>query len=458
MLINQLIEDENEKDNEELNKVENKWQHFLPPIIPFNIPSNEIQSISINNVKKQEILNVFVVKTRLLSISLIENIRHFIHKQNLLFQSKSGFPYLQNACCDEILRYPSISVLEYFTEQDNIIQKTLNIIMKNANFIDNEKEKRKALVLLKGKENIEIKGKENIEIKEKEKERKTQNIFMTFEQSIYYEIAIYYCKLESEIYPIPEDLQEICENKPMNISDDYYHKNMSIIEKMEFLSKHHMKMDAKKTIHLMNIVNKRNSVVINSILDINPVHRFQSAIEEFQLLNKDLDIILRITDQWIASNYNKIPSQKKEIMSFISRNASKKLNETKLQQIMSVLYNWENYKTMNSTTIIQTMKSILSSFGIIYPSYLSDENTFVLSIPNHWEMTDTDELFLKTQLQNYKNILAEFKHDILLPIFQNVIQRVQPLIIMLQYSWFINEKEDDEEGKEKEGNEERKRP
>ena len=446
MLINQFIyeNDENE-DKEELNKVENKWQHFLPPIIPFHIPSNEIQSISINNVKQQEVLNVFVVKTRLLSISLIENMRHFINKQNLLFQSKSGFPYLQNACCDEILRYPSISVLEYFKEQDDIIQKTLNIIVKNASFIDNLKEKRKAFVLLK--EQIVTTKEDILEKLEKEKEKEKQNIFMTFDQSIYYEILIYYCKLESEIYPIPEDLQEICENKPMKISDDYYNKNMSIIEKMEFLSKHRMKMDANKSIKLMNIVNKRNNVVINTVLDINPIHKFQSAIEEFQLLNKDLDIINRITNQWISSEYTKIPSQKKEIMSFIGRNISKKLNETKLQQIMSVLYNWDNYKMLNTTNILQTMKSILSSFGIIYPSYLCAENTYVLSIPKQWEMTDIDELFLKTQLQDYKNILAEFKNEILFPIFQNIIQRVQPLITMLQYILFDYDNEERKEGK-----------
>ena len=431
MLINQIVEDEVDSTM----NVQNKWQHFLPPIIPFNIEARELQTISPSTSKKQEVLNIFVVKTRLLSISLIEKMREFIEKQNLLFQTKSGFPYLQNACC---LGEPSTSVLNYFQEQDHIIDKTLKIILNNANQIALLKQKRKAIVLLK--ENP--KNENELEL---DKKIQKQNIFMTFEPSIYYSIAIHYCKLESEIYPIPEDLQGICPNKPSNMTEDYYDKNMSMVEKIDYLSKHQLKMDAIKSIELMNIVNKRNFVVLNTPLDVSPIQKFQNAIEEFQELNIDLDLVTKHMKKWITSDYTIIPSNKQTIISFIRRNGSKKFKDNIIEQKMSVLYNWENYKLIPVSNILQTMKSMIRLFGIIYPSYLCSKFSDKINIPKHWELIETDELFLKNELQNYKTKLIDYQIDILIPIFKNINERIQPLITMLEY--YKEEEEEDNDKK-----------
>ena len=102
---------------------------------------------------------------------------------------------------------------------------------------------------------------------------------------------------------------------------------------------------------------------------------------------------------------------------------------------MSVLYNWNNYKMISISNLLQTMKSILYSFGIIYPSYLSSSSFSDIQIPMNWEMTNTDTFFLQKELQNYKKILADYQNELLLPIFQSVIKRVQPLMIMLEYSF-----------------------
>ena len=434
ILINSIVNRNEELEEKE--NVENKWQHFLPPITPFFISAKELQSICPASSKKQEILNICIIKTRLLSLTLIENLRDIIAKKNILFQTKSGLPYLQNACCDEVLQYPPISVLEYFKEQDNkgVIKKTLEIIWKNANRIELIKENRKAFLLLKPKEKIE----EEIldKYKEKDKKRK-QNIFMSYEPSIYYGIAIHYCHLESEIYPIPEELHTICSKKPMNSNDDYYDKNMSMIEKMDYLSKHQVKMDAIKAIELMNIINKRNFVVTNNYIDISVSSKIQIALEQFQEINHDLKIVFKSIGKWISSEYTEFPSNKITILKFIQRKGSIKLNENAMNQKMSILYNWENYKNISISSLSQKMKSILSLFGIIYPSYLGSSNNSI-KIPKHWELTEIDEKYLEKELHNYKNILEKYhQNPILLPIFNNIIHRVQPLITIMNFSFSI---------------------
>lgn len=432
---------------EEKENVENKWQHFLPPITPFFISAKELQSICPNSSKKQEILNICIIKTRLLSLTLIGNLRDIIRNKGVLFQTKSGLPYLQNACCDEILQNPPISVLEYFKEQDNtgIIKKTLEIIWTNGKMIEVIKENRKAFLLLK-KNTTEINnnGEKDDVI---EPPKKQQNIFMTYEPSIHYAIAIHYCKLESEIYPIPEELQNICSKKPMDFTDEYYDKNMSMIEKMDYLSKHQVKMDAIKSIELMDIINKRNAVLPSKFIDISIHSKIQNELETFQERNNDLKPVFKSVQKWISSDYTEYPSNKIDIMKFIQRKGSVKLNDTIINQKMSVLYNWDNYKNISISNISQQMKSTIYLFGIIYPSYLSSEDKSI-KIPKHWDLTEPDQLYLQKELHNYKNTLKMYhKNDILLPIFKNIIDRVQPLITIMNYAvTFLSDNET--EGKE----------
>jgi hypothetical protein len=432
-------------------KVENKWQHFLPPTQPFTISAKELQTVCPTSTKKQEITNICTVKTRLLSLAFIDYLRDIVTKGNHLFQTKSGMPYLQNACCDEILQNPPISVLESLEKQDTkgLIKKTIDIIWTTSNKIETIKETQKPGLLIKGKKGK--KGKtddDDYNTDESVVKKKKQNIFMQFEPIIYYAMIIHYCKLESEIYPIPEDLQLICSKKPMQTSEDYYDKNMPMLEKMDFLSKHQVKMDVTKAIELMNIVNKRNMVFINNIIDITIQTKIETALDTFQEINYHHVDTMKTIQKWISSEYNEFPTTNKVfIMQFIRRNASEKLSERTISQKLSVLYNWENYKNIPISNLLQKMKSIFTLFGIIYPSYLSSKMNSDIKIPTHWEMTEIDTLYLENELHNYKNILQKYQQSsLLLPIFKNIIEYIQPLTILLNNAfYFVADNLDNEE-------------
>jgi len=420
-------------------KVENKWKHFLPPTQPFSISTKELKTVCPDSTKKQEIMNVCIVKTRLLSLAFIDYLRDIVStKGNHLFQTKSGIPYLQNACCIEILQEPPISVLESLENQDTkgIVKKTIGIIRETTNTIERFKETRKPFLLLKKK----IQNHEN-ENENPKKSDKKQNIFTSFEPIIYYAMVIHYCKLESEIYPIPEDLLTICSTKPIQTTEDYYDKNMPMVEKMDFLSSHQVKMNVTKAIELMNIVNKRNMIIINNQIDVTIENKIQTALDEFQEINHSLTKVSNIIENWIASEYIDFPTTNKTfILNFIKRNCSKKLNLNIISQKLSILYDWENYKNIPISNLLQKMKSIFALFGIIYPSYLSSSTISTIKIPPHWEFTEIDKLYLEKELHNYKEILQTYQQNfLLLPVFKNIIEYIQPLTIILNNAFYFLE-------------------
>ena len=126
-------------------EIDKKWPHFLPPIYPISIPAKIIQTISPNG---QTALNVFQVKIRTFTLAIVQYIREIVSKKNLLFQTKSGFPFLQNACCDEVLQFPPKSFLEYFYE-DAEIERIVKILSKMSQTISLMNRKTKALLIQK---------------------------------------------------------------------------------------------------------------------------------------------------------------------------------------------------------------------------------------------------------------------------------------------------------------------
>ena len=101
-------------------------------------------------------------------------------------------------------------------------------------------------------------------------------------------------------------------------------------------------------------------------------------------------------------------------------------------------------------------KSIVYRIGILYPSFL---NSSLKSpeIPKHWELIPSDITFLQKQLQTYKTTLKSFQKEPLLePIYQNIVERIQPLMDFLAFSLYdssfdgvLVEGEEEEESEKK---------
>jgi len=408
-------------------EIEQKWPHFLPPITPFTVPPKLIQAITPGG---QSVLNVYQVKIRTCSLAVVQYIREMVSKKNMLFQTKTGFPFLQNACCDEILQFPPKSVLEYFFE-DAAIEKMVGILKNISLKISTMQRKIKASTVQKDF------GLDSISSAEKEK--KKRNVIYSYEPILYYATLIHYCKLNSEIYPIPPELEKFCNKKPTEMSTDIYDPKSSILEKMHFLEKHQVTMDALKTIDLLNIINQRNAVEIIQTIDISYKQKMQSSLDRFREINSDLPSLdTYITNLQENTFKTANVSLKNQLLSFIGRNASVKLTPTELNAAVKPLYFYN--QDIPIQNLAKHMKSLVYRFGIIYPSFLQ-KNILRKGMPLYWELLPEDAYYLSRNTKTYFDILQPFvKNPLILPIFQNCVERIRPLFEYMEFS--LLEKED----------------
>lgn len=446
------------QDLEEERGVTNQWSHFLPPMLAFHIPNASIEMVSPSGNRYSHILNVYRAKTQSLMLCIVEYIREIITRKNILFQTKSGKAYTINACCEELLAYPPKSVLEYFQEEDAAIAKIVEILRGVTKKIATHQEKGKALVLLKEKM-VFVPGSGSGSGSEERKQTDKKNPIFSYEPAIFYAALIHYAKLGSEIYPIPADLEPIVSKKPRD-----WITTISMPEKIELLEKQQIRTDARKTIHLMNIVHQRNPVSIVTTISISPENRIKMAIEDFVERNADIPYVHKIAQKWMDSlekeeeqdpkhsfDFEKENlKMQKEWFSFMERNAQKKPTNVEIKKRSKFIYDWTLYESIPLSNLILYQKSLIYRIGILFPSYLHS-NMQPPEIPKHWELIPSDISLLKKNLQTYKTILKPFqKEDLLVPIYENLVERIQPLMDFMEYAIYLKNDKNDQKEKEEE--------
>jgi hypothetical protein len=169
-------------------------------------------------------------------------------------------------------------------------------------------------------------------------------------------------------------------------------------------------------------------------------------------VNHDLPTVFQLVSKWIEKretapgpgqapaaldqekiNYSKLNEKmKSDLLSFISRNASVKLNARDLNAKTKALYAIN--PEIPISNIANYMKFVVCRFGIVYPAFLQSEN-IEKKIPAHWELLPDDVSFLKKNTRTYMDILKPYiKHALLSPIFENCIERIRPLFDFMEYA------------------------
>jgi hypothetical protein len=121
----------------ESERVNTKWQHFLPPIVPFSIldkitSSEQSAKLLIDelfrgnktNPKQRELLLKIQSLILLLSYGIVERINAVVKQQQMLLTTKSQIPFLENVCCDietNFLNPQKNMPLFYFAKRDRQI-------------------------------------------------------------------------------------------------------------------------------------------------------------------------------------------------------------------------------------------------------------------------------------------------------------------------------------------------
>jgi hypothetical protein len=136
-------------------------------------------------------------------------------------------------------------------------------------------------------------------------------------------------------------------------------------------------------------------------------------------------------------------SLKAELLSFIGRNLSDKLTLNELNAKTKVLYFYNTEIPINN--LANYMKSLVYRFGIIYPCFLQKESNRKL-IPFRWELLPEDVQYIYKNTQTYRTLLEPFvKNTLILPIFENSVERIKPLFDYMSYALLSMENESIEE-------------
>ena len=206
------------------------------------------------------------LKSRIVSFgyAIIEIVNKVVSKNELLLQTSSKIPYVENACCSDnnLLIKPML----YFNNEDGNIQLLL-------------KKTRNMTKLLRYVNNLTYTP--SFYHPESTRLIHPQVSSGRIEENIYAAV-IYYCNFDKDL-PVPEDLKHICNVKP-----DNYKKEWSIMEKVEFLKRNGKQYNIDTLNNLMDSVNKRNIVTIDSQPDINIISGLTDIIEHMDRVDSTL--------------------------------------------------------------------------------------------------------------------------------------------------------------------------
>lgn len=407
-----------------------KWKHFLPPVVNFSVinslkpVSNDFKTELVAVIKKgnsSQMDKIRTLKSRIVSFgyAIIEIVNKVVSKNELLLQTSSKIPYVENACCSDnnLLIKPML----YFNNEDGNIQLLL-------------KKTRNMTKLLRYVENLTYTP--SFYHPESTRLIHPQVSSGRIEENIYAAV-IYYCNFDKDL-PVPEDLKHICNVKP-----DNYKKEWSIMEKVEFLKRNGKQYNIDTLNNLMDSVNKRNIVTIDSQPDINIISGLTDIIEHMdrvdstlfderfrehmrnilieynpkQMQDTNSEALNKFTDYLTISNnmlftkimsffddYGNLPDAEYDILKNFLKDISI-WNADKMYESKEHTYDEGQY------TVIQYLYNAITAFSKTYPTMLINNTDVFKTIPKHWGLAKKHVYDVDQFLSKYYKGLDEFKGD-----------------------------------------------
>jgi hypothetical protein len=483
-----------------------RWRYFMPPMFPvhpssqslalpkdWNKSGNRADRIPLDNIRALIMAH---------SIAVAQTIREVVASQDALFVTKGGHPYLENACCAEAQGELS-TALAYFEKIDKTIASYVNQLRNLAVYygagisrskpstgvipIGNQKrfgaDSNSAVFLpVEPDESDQIQNKE----REDERNKKQENIMMTYNDDVLYTALIKYGKLDSVIYPIPEDLHSIISEKPgtndrgnndrgtndRGNNDGGFPVGAPIHEQIEFLKRHDISMDGETMVRMMNIVFRRSlkkadlrNTVANKLQNrtavqvIQHLERFTSRPENvtdlsnicqtFNTFIQHLSATATATSASRSTSASTSATAITELESYLIEANTKGLSEislfiqrnnstttsTEITDRLSLLNLRERFGGTDTpvSAVADYMSHMLSQFAVIFPAQLLRKILPSIDIPKHWELIDQDVMKLHNTLHFYAqtdysaSLTLLYGDSELAPVLSEMVQRFREL-------------------------------
>ena len=417
-----------------------KWHHFMPPVTPYTVikslrPINGdfktelLETIKNGNSNQNNMISLLHSRISAFGYGIIELINTIVKDKELLLQTSSQIPFLENACCNDG-GVDLIKPILYFNEQDNNIKVLLQKVRSMINFQHTIRNMSTCSSLFHN-----------------ESTRLLHPDLPTgrLEENIYAAI-IFYCNFDKKL-PIPNDLIDICDEK---LPD--YKSSWSMLDKMEFMKRNGKQYTIETLYTLMTIINNRNRVEINLTPTVNIVDGLTDFIEHLDVVDSTLfgerlrEHLRNVINQYNPNKMHDVFTQEltdlTDYLSVCNQHMFTKIMEffdsygnlpnreyEQLRKFLSGISTWtidtpnhkENIYDNGLYTVTQYLQNAIVMISKVYPELLLNNATPYMVIPKHWGLAEDHVFDIEKFLHKYHRNIESFSDD---QTLGNILQQI----------------------------------
>ena len=406
-----------------------KWSTFLPPLTKIKMDKIKMLGDSIkqkldSSIRKKtkeqfNILNKINGKIKELTMYIIKNINNVVEREDKLFVTNSGMPYIENACCND----KNNNVYEYFVEKEGIISRDVNNVSKLSMILNKTKSLNKAKFLF---------ARENTKIIPKK-------INNNFSEETIYRCFIKYCKYNTGIVLNPE-LESLC----IKNTSEFVDAN-TIEEKIEIIKKENGDIYNGKTLDLLlKYLHRKNSVDIEFQKNIKQKNIIFTEILRYLQDKKELKIcnleiipkILTLFEKYSIRYSKKQNDEMDELLLFIDDDIKiqlvkitdffnkksirmKKRNYLTILKFLNKLSDYEElgtdiYMSKKDESVYSLgnqIKTMIKNMCNLYPNIILEQVSYKMYVPNHWNLSMNHQKKLEGIIYDEYSSLNEFYNN-----------------------------------------------
>lgn len=422
----------------------NKWVNFLPPVIPFSVvtrlsnTSKEYDAETYSLIQKgnkdaDSHINMHKSKIMQHTYGVVELINDIVNNKELLLVSKN-IPYKDNACCNEnFIKKP----MTYFIEENKSIESFITQSIKNEYITHNINKRTKPQILFNN-ESTRI---------------KRPPVSQAFESTDVYLSFFHYCNFDNDL-PIPVDLLPLMREKP-----SFYDKDAPVVERIEMMKRHGQQLSLENLYQLLQVVNRRKDISIQSTVPQLPIQMFKDYIEHLELSHSTiiseplrkrvLDVLshynptqMVVDEPTTATDFSKATLKLKnyliksnermlsKISEFIDKNGN--LNGRELENVMQYITNickWSIDKNGSVFISNQFLKNTIYKMTSVYPNKILNINNCSTGFnSDHWKLGANHVNDITSVLYKKSKVLKKFNSEkIIIPFLNSLPLRSSEL-------------------------------
>ena len=427
------------------------WVHFLPPTFEFNVVKNlrgipsdyktelvEMQKTGDKSQRNQ--LAMYITKSSMFGLAVIENVNRIVRNKGLLLKTVSNSFYTENACCSD--KHTS-NTLEYFENENKEITVHVRMVRGWAEIIDITKRRAKAPFLYDPKRTGLIYS------MELSNEHFEKNAYRAF---------IHYCNLNTRV-PIPEEMRTLFPEKLPE-----YNPMASLSDKIELLKRSGKRFTNGNLLQLMDIVNKRNIVPVNTdklkgsrvsalsdfLQYLNNKYASDDDCNDVAMCDKFRNLLSDVLDKYNPRAMIAEDSQEtyklnnwlthananllERIVNFIGENS--KLTTTKrndIEEQLSNIHIWNmdhtyvhgltKHDESAMYTVTQFIRESVFAMSRVYPEMILNNHEPSNKSHKHWGFAGPHNMDITNFLTDSHKSLNQFKHDKTLSVLLETVQQ-----------------------------------